>query len=205
MGIKRTLKQTAWISNPIAYQVLGVCSALAVTVKLENAIAMGVALTAVLTLSNVVVSLLRNLIPHRIRIIVELAVISSLVIVVDQFLAAYYYEMSKQLSVFVGLIITNCIVMGRAEAFAMANGPGASFWDGIGNGLGYSWVLVVIGAFREVLGSGTLLGLRVVPQVLYDMGYFNNALMMLPPAAFILLGLIIWVSKALGGAQGEEA
>jgi len=203
--IKRTLKNTTWSSNPIAYQVLGVCSALAVTVQLENGLVMGVALTAVVTCSNVIISLLRNLIPHRIRIIIELAVISALVIIVDQFLQAYYYEMSKRLSVFVGLIITNCIVMGRAEAFAMANGPWLSFWDGIGNGLGYAWVLAVIGTVREIFGFGTLLGVNLIPQALFDAGYVNNGLMVLPPAAFVILGIIIWIAKALGGANGEEA
>ena len=155
--------------------------------------------------SNVVISIMRNAIPHRIRIIVELAVISTLVIIVDQLLQAYAFDVSKRLSVFVGLIITNCIVMGRAEAFAMANPPLASFWDGIGNGLGYAWVLAVIGAIREIFGFGTILGFRVIPESAYNIGYENNGLMVLPPAAFVLLGLLIWVSKALGGAQGEEA
>jgi len=203
--IKKTLKSTMWTSNPIAYQVLGVCSALAVTVQLENGLVMGAALMAVTAGSNVVISIMRNAIPHRIRIIVELAVISTLVIIVDQLLQAYAFDVSKRLSVFVGLIITNCIVMGRAEAFAMANPPLASFWDGIGNGLGYAWVLAVIGAIREIFGFGTILGFRVIPESAYNIGYENNGLMVLPPAAFVLLGLLIWVSKALGGAQGEEA
>lgn len=201
----KIFKSTIWTSNPIAYQVLGVCSALAVTVQLENALVMGAALTIVTMGSNVSISLLRNLIPHRIRIIVELAVISTLVIIVDQFLQAFMYDVSKQLSVFVGLIITNCIVMGRAEAFAMANGPFLSMIDGLGNGLGYAWVLVVIGSLREIFGSGTLLGFTIIPESFYSIGYVNNGLMVLPPAAFVLLGMIIWVSKALGGAQGEEA
>lgn len=201
----KIFKSTIWTSNPIAYQVLGVCSALAVTVQLENALVMGAALTIVTMGSNVSISLLRNLIPHRIRIIVEFAVISTLVIIVDQFLQAFMYDVSKQLSVFVGLIITNCIVMGRAEAFAMANGPFLSMIDGLGNGLGYAWVLVVIGSLREIFGSGTLLGFTIIPESFYSIGYVNNGLMVLPPAAFVLLGMIIWVSKALGGAQGEEA
>lgn len=204
-SVKKNLKNLTWTSNPIAYQVLGICSALAVTVKLENALVMGIALTVVTTFSNVAISLLRNYIPHRIRIIVELAVISTLVIVVDQVLQAYYYSMSKQLSVFVGLIITNCIVMGRAEAFALANGPIASMWDGIGNGLGYAWVLALVGTIRELFGSGTILGYAVVPESFFDFGYVNNSLMVYPPAAFILLGLLIWVAKSFGGASGKEA
>lgn len=203
-SIKKVLKDSTWNSNPIAYQILGICSALAVTVQLNNAIVMGLAVTAVTAGSNVVISLLRNFIPHRIRIIVELSVVASLVIVVDQFLQAYMYDMSKTLSVFVGLIITNCIVLGRAEAFAMANPPWPSFWDGVGNGLGYAWVLAVVGTVRELLGSGTILGFRIVPEAAYDFGYVNNGLMVLPPAAFVLLGLIIWASKRLGGANGES-
>lgn len=205
MSVKKILKSSSWGSNPIAYQVLGICSALAVTVQLKNALVMGIAVTAVTAGSNVAISLLRNFIPHRIRIIVELAVVASLVIVVDQVLQAYMYDMSKTLSVFVGLIITNCIVLGRAEAFAMQNGPWLSLWDGIGNGLGYAWVLALVGATRELLGSGSLLGMRVIPEAAYDVGYVNNGLMVLPPAAFILLGLIVWVSKAFGGASGEES
>lgn len=204
MSVQKILKNSTWGSNPIAYQVLGICSALAVTVQLQNALVMGVAVIAVTAGSNVTISLLRNYIPHRIRIIVELAVVASLVIVVDQVLQAYLYDMSKTLSVFVGLIITNCIVLGRAEAFAMQNGPWLSLWDGIGNGLGYAWVLAIVGATRELLGSGTLFGFRLIPEAAYQAGYVNNGLMVLPPAAFILLGLIVWVSKSLGGASGEE-
>ncbi|MFZ9888037.1 MAG: NADH:ubiquinone reductase (Na(+)-transporting) subunit D [Myxococcota bacterium] len=202
--IKKILKDTTWQSNPIAYQILGICSALAVTVQLNNALVMGLCVMGVTAGSNVVISLLRNYIPHRIRIIVELSVVASLVIIVDQMLQAYMYDMSKTLSVFVGLIITNCIVLGRAEAFAMANPPWPSFWDGIGNGLGYAWVLAVVGAARELFGSGTVLGVRLIPEAAYDFGYVNNGLMVLPPAAFILLGLIIWASKTLGGADGGE-
>jgi Na+-transporting NADH:ubiquinone oxidoreductase subunit D len=202
--IKKTLKDTTWRSNPIAYQVLGICSALAVTVQLENSIVMTIAVLAVLCGSNVTISALRNFIPHRIRIIVELSVVASLVIIVDQLLQAFMFDMSKTLSVFVGLIITNCIILGRAEAFAMANPVWPSFWDGVGNGLGYGWVLCVVGATREFFGAGTILGFRLIPEAAYDFGYLNNGLMVLPPAAFILLGLIIWGSKALGGAEGEE-
>lgn len=205
MNIKKSLTNNLWYSNPIAYQILGVCSTLAVTVNLENGLVMGLALTAVTTLSNVVISLMRNYIPHRIRIIVQLVAISALVIVVDQFLQAYYFSMSKQLSVFVGLIITNCIVMGRAEAFAMANEPLASMWDGLGNGLGYSWVLALIGSIREFFGSGSILGFKLIPEVFYELGYVNNSLMVYPPAAFILLGILIWLSKIFGGAKGVEA
>lgn len=203
MTIKKIIYDSVWVSNPIAFQVLGVCSALAVTVKLEDSLVMGLSLTLVVALSNFLLSSIRKLIPNRIRIIVELAVISSLVNIIDEMLLAYYFEMSKALSVFVSLIITNCIVMGRAEAFALANSPVLSFFDGIGNGLGYAVVLGIIGSLREIFGSGTILGLRVVPQYLYDIGYVDNGLMLIPPAAFILLGLVIWTFKSLGGAKGE--
>jgi Na+-transporting NADH:ubiquinone oxidoreductase subunit D len=202
--IVKQIKESSWQSNPIAYQVLGICSALAVTVQLENAIVMSLAVLVVLIGSNMTISMLRNLIPNRIRIIVQLSVVSSLVIVVDQILQAYVYDISKQLSVFVGLIITNCIILGRAEAFAMANGPIESLWDAVGNAAGYGWVLVVVALFRELLGSGSILGFKLIPQALYDIGYVNNGLMVLAPAAFILLGLIIWASKALGGAEGTD-
>ena len=204
MSVKQIMKSSIWTDNPIAFQVLGVCSALAVTVQMENGIVMGIALTIVVVGSNVMLSIMRNFIPHRIRIIVELAVISSFVIIIDQLLQAYYFEMSKTLSVFVGLIITNCIVMGRAEAFALSHGPLLSFWDGVGNGLGYAIVLILIGGCREVLGSGSLLGFSIIPEYFYNLGYVNNGLMVLPPAAFVLLGLLIWAVKSLGGAQGEE-
>ncbi len=204
-SIKKQIKEASWQSNPIAYQVLGICSALAVTVNVENALIMGASVIAVLSGSNVAISLMRNVIPHRIRIIVQLAVVSTLVILVDQVLKAYLFEASKALSVFVGLIITNCIILGRAEAFAMGNPPMPSLWDAIGNGIGYTWVLVVIGAFRELLGGGQLLGFRVIPISFYEAtGYVDNGLMVLAPAAFILLGLLIWVSKELGGAKGNE-
>lgn len=203
MTIKKIIYNSIWVSNPIAFQVLGVCSALAVTVKLEDSLVMGLSLTLVVALSNFLLSSIRKLIPNRIRIIVELAVISSLVNIIDEMLLAYYFEMSKALSVFVSLIITNCIVMGRAEAFALANSPVLSFFDGIGNGLGYAVVLGIIGSLREIFGSGTILGLKVIPQYLYDIGYVDNGLMLIPPAAFILLGLVIWIFKSLGGAKGE--
>lgn len=204
MSIKKVMKENIWNNNPIAFQVLGVCSALAVTVQLESGLVMGLALTFVVAGSNVIISLIRNLIPHRIRIIVELAVISAFVSILDLLLQAYYFEVSKTLSVFVSLIITNCIVMGRAEAFALANEPLPSFWDGIGNGLGYAFVLAIISGIREVLGSGSVLGFKVIPESIYLLGYSDNGLLLLPPSAFIILGLLIWCFKTLGGAQGEE-
>jgi Na+-transporting NADH:ubiquinone oxidoreductase subunit D len=182
--------------NPITVQVLGICSALAVTVKLEPAFVMTLSVIAVTGFSNLIIALMRNGIPPRIRIIVQLVVIATLVILVDQVLKAYSYEVSKQLSVFVGLIITNCIVMGRLEAFAMANKPWPSFLDGIGNGLGYGWILIVVAFFRELLGSGTIWGYQVVPKGFYSMGYENNGLMILPPMALIIVGVIIWVQRA---------
>jgi len=196
---RKIVKDALWDSNPVTFQVLGICSALAVTVQLKTALVMCVALTFVVSFSNVIISLLRNMIPSKIRIIIQLSVVSSLVILADQILKAYMYDVSKQLSVFVGLIITNCIVMGRAEAFAMANPPGKSFWDGLGNGLGYSAILVLVATAREILGSGTLLGLPVVPQFLYDAGYVNCGLMVLAPGAFFLLGIIIWIQRAISG------
>ncbi len=202
-SISKQIKEASWQSNPIAYQVLGICSALAVTVDIKNALIMSGAVLVVLSGSNMTISLLRNLIPHRIRIIVQLAIVSTLVILVDQILSAFMYQQAKGLSVFIGLIITNCIILGRAEAFAMANGPLASLWDAIGNALGYGWVLVVIGFVRELFGSGTVFGFTVIPEFAYRAGYVNNGLMVLAPAAFIILGLIIWVSKELGGASGE--
>jgi len=196
---KKIVKDALWDNNPITFQVLGICSALAVTVQLKTALVMCAALTFVLTMSNVVISLMRNLIPSKIRIIVELSVISTLVILADQFLKAYMYDVSKQLSVFVGLIITNCIVMGRAEAYAMANPPYKSFLDGLGNSLGYSAVLILVAIGRELLGSGTLLGFQIVPQAMYDAGYVNCGMMVLAPGAFFLLGIIIWIQRAISG------
>ena len=196
---RKQIKEGMWDKNPITFQVLGICSSLAVTTQLKTALVMCAALTFVVAMSNVVISLLRNMIPSKIRIIIQLSVISSLVIVADQFLRAYMYDVSKQLSVFVGLIITNCIVMGRAEAYAMANPPRQSFIDGLGNGLGYSAVLILVATGREILGSGTFLGYRVIPQFMYDHGYVNCGVMVLAPGAFFLLGMIIWVQRALSG------
>ena len=184
-------------ANPVTVLILGICSALAVTAKLKPALVMALSVTVVIALSNLVISLLRKGIPSKIRIIVQLIVIATLVILVDQFLKAFVYDVSKQLSVFVGLIITNCIVMGRLEAFAMANGPWESLLDGIGNGLGYGIILVIVAFFRELFGSGTLLGFQVIPEGLYDFGYMNNGLMILPPMALILLGCIIWVQRSI--------
>jgi len=186
-------------NNPITVQVLGICSALAVTVQVSRSLVMAAAVIGVLCCSNVIISLIRDYIPPSIRIIIQLSVIASLVIVVDQVLQAFLYETSKQLSVFVGLIITNCIIMGRAEAFAMANPPWQAFLDGLGNGLGYGGILVAVAFFRELLGSGTLLGFAVVPQAAYDMGYQNMGLMVLAPGAFILLGLMIWAQRTWTG------
>ena len=182
-------------ANPITVLILGICSALAVTAKLKPAIVMALSVTVVTALSNLVISLLRKGIPSKIRIIVQLIVVATLVILVDQFLKAFVYDVSKQLSVFVGLIITNCIVMGRLEAFAMAHKPWESFLDGIGNGLGYGSILVIVAFFRELFGSGTLFGYQVIPQGLYDFGYVNNGLMILPPMALIIIGIIIWLQK----------
>ncbi|MCK5776404.1 MAG: NADH:ubiquinone reductase (Na(+)-transporting) subunit D [Bacteroidales bacterium] len=183
--------------NPITVQVLGICSALAVTAKLEPAIVMSISVLFVLGLGNVVISLLRNTIPQRIRIIVQLVIIAALVILVDQVLKAFAYEVSKQLSVFVGLIITNCIIMGRFEAFSMANKPWPSFLDGIGNSIGYGMILIIVAFFRELLGSGTILGWKIFEAIgLYDIGYVNNGLMILPPMALITVGIIIWVQRS---------
>ena len=183
-------------NNPITVQMLGVCSALAVTSKLEPSLVMGVSVIAVMAMSNVVISLLRNTIPGRIRIIVQLVVIAALVTIVNEVLKAFAYDVSKQLSVFIGLIITNCIVMGRLEAFALANKPWPSFLDGVGNGLGYALILVIVGFFRELLGSGTLMGFQIIPAKFYEIGYENNGLMILPPMALIVCACIIWVQRA---------
>ena len=183
-------------NNPVIVQMLGVCSALAVTVKLEPAIVMALSVTVVVAFANVIISLIRKTIPPRIRIIVQLVVVAALVTVVSEFLKAYAYDISKQLSVFIGLIITNCILMGRIEAFALANNPWNSFLDGVGNGLGYGAILIIVAFFRELLGSGTLLGYHVVPQAAYDFGYVNNGLMILPPMAMIVVAVIIWVHRS---------
>ncbi len=183
--------------NPITVQVLGICSALAVTAKLEPSIVMTFSVVAVLSVSNVVISLLRNYIPPRIRIIVQLTVIAAMVILVDQFLKAFAYDVSKQLSVFVGLIITNCIIMGRLEAFAMTNKPWPAFLDGLGNAAGYGVILVIVGFFRELLGSGEILGWPVIEKIgLYNIGYENNGLMILAPMALMVVGIIIWVQRS---------
>ncbi len=200
---RKNIKDAMLDSNPVTLQVLGICSALAVTVQLKTALVMCLALTAVLALSNVVISIIRNHIPDSIRVIVQLSVIATLVILADQLLKAYMFDVSKQLSVFVGLIITNCIVMGRAEAFAMANGPLPSFWDGLGNGLGYSAVLILIAVPRELFGSGTLLGYKIIPQAFYDMGYVDCGMMVLAPSALFLIGGIIWVQRFFSGYTEE--
>ena len=183
-------------SNPITVQVLGICSALAVTVKLKPSIVLAISVMVVMAVSNVVISLLRKSVPPRIRIIVQLVVIASMVILVDQVLKAYAYDVSKQLSVFVGLIITNCIIMGRLEAFALGNKPWPSLLDGLGNAAGYGWILIAVAFFRELLGSGTLLDIQVIPQAFYDAGYVNNGMMILPPMALVVVGVIIWIQRA---------
>lgn len=190
--------------NPVLVQILGICSTLAVTASLKPAIVMGISVIVVLAFSNAIISLIRNTIPTTIRIIVQLVVVAALVIIVQQFLVAFQYDVSKQLSVFIGLIITNCILMGRLEAFAMHNGPWASFLDGIGNGIGYTIILVIVGFFRELFGSGSLLGFKVIPQALYDMGYQDNGLMILPPMALITVACIIWVHRARNKELQED-
>ncbi|MBO5708193.1 MAG: NADH:ubiquinone reductase (Na(+)-transporting) subunit D [Bacteroidales bacterium] len=194
---KETFLNPIFKGNPISVLVLGICSSLAVTVQLKGAFVMGLSVIIVTGLSSLVCSLLRNTIPNRIRIIVQLVVVAMMVILVDQVLKAYAYSVSKTLSVYIGLIITNCIVMGRIEAFALGNKPFASLVDGIGNGVGYAMILVIVAFFRELLGSGTLFGFQVIPQAVYDFGYMNNGLMILPPMALILLGCIIWVQRAV--------
>ena len=184
------------LDNPILVQVLGICSALAVTAQLEPAIVMGLAVTVITAFANVIISVIRNTIPMRIRIIVQLVVVAALVTIVSQILKAFAYDVSVQLSVYVGLIITNCILMGRLEAFAMMNKPWPSFLDGIGNGLGYALVLVIVGGLRELLGRGSLLGFQIIPDCFYDFGYANNGMMTMPAMALILLGCVIWVHRA---------
>jgi len=199
-GLKKTLIDPLIDENPISKQVLGICSALAVTVKVENALVMSIALIFVVAFSNLIISLMRNAIPNRIRIIVEMSVIATLVILTDQILKAYLFDISRQLSVFVGLIITNCIVLGRAEAFALQNPPWPSFVDGVGNGLGYGLILMLVATGREILGFGTWMGLRLLPE-----GYPGNGLALLAPGAFILLGLIIWAQRSIfGNPELEE-
>ena len=204
----KSLKELLWVpvlgNNPIALQVLGICSALAVTSKVSTALTMAVSLTLVTGFSGLFITLIRNQIPSSIRMIVQVVIIATLVILVDQILKAFSYELSRALSVFVGLIITNCIVMGRAEAFAMSNPPGASFLDGIGNGLGYSFILVIVGVVRELLGSGSILGYEILSLVNNGGWYLPNGLLLLPPSAFFLIGVIIWVIRAKYPAQVEE-
>ncbi len=183
-------------NNPVIVQMLGVCSALAVTVKLRPAFVMAISVIAVMAFSNVIISLLRKTIPNRIRIIIQLVVVAALVTIVNEVLKAFAYDVSKQLSVYVGLIITNCILMGRLEAFALGNRPWESFLDGIGNGFGYGIILVVVAFFRELFGSGTLFGFQVIPQAFYDIGYVNNGLMIMPPMALILCAIIIWIHRS---------
>jgi len=200
---KEALTDPLMKNNPISLQVLGICSALAVTVQLNTAVVMTLAVVSVLSISNTVISILRKMIPGKVRIIVQLSVIASLVILTDQILQAYMYDISKQLSVFVSLIITNCIVMGRAEAFAMQNAPGKSFLDGLGNGLGYGGILISVAFFRELLGSGTVYGISVIPDSFYAAGYQNMGLMVLSPGAFIILGLIVWAQRMVSGVEEE--
>lgn len=197
---RKTFKDPFMVNNPITLQVLGICSALAVTAQLKPSLVMGIAVVFVVAGANVTISMVRKFIPGRVRIIVEMTVVATLVILVDQVLRAYAFEVSKQLSLFVGLIITNCIVLGRLEAFAMGNKVWPSFLDGLGNGLSYAAVIAIVGFFRELMGSGQVLGFKVVPQVLYDnLGYTNNGLMVLAPGAFIILGLLIWVQRTVSG------
>jgi Na+-transporting NADH:ubiquinone oxidoreductase subunit D len=184
------------LDNPVTVQILGICSALAVTVKMKPAIVMGISVTVVTAVSNLLISLLRNYIPPRIRIIVQLVVVATMVILVDQFLRAFVYDVSKQLSVYVGLIITNCIIMGRLEAFAMGNKPWPSFIDGIGNGAGYAMILIVVAFIREVFGSGTILGMHIIPEGFYKAGYANNGMMIMPTMALVLVGVIIWIQRS---------
>mgnify|MGYP001159504590 CR=1 FL=1 len=205
MSNKKTFIDPLIDNNPVTKQVLGICSALAVTVKVEQALVMTLALTVVVTMSNVIISLLRKYIPSSIRIIVQLAVISTLVTLIDKVLEAYMYDVSKELSVFVGLIITNCIIMGRLEAFALGNTPGKAFLDGLGNSFGYGVILIVVAFFRELLGAGTLYGYPVIEKLgLYELGYENNGMMILPPMALVTVGIIIWWQRARNEKLIEE-
>ena len=189
-------KQPLWVNNPVLVQILGICSALAVTAQLKPAIVMGLSVTVIVAMSNVIISLLRNTIPNRIRIIIQLVVVAALVTIVSEILKAFAYDVSVQLSVYVGLIITNCILMGRLEAFAMQNGPVQSLIDGFANGLGYGLILVIVGAFRELLGRGSLLGYQIIPEGAYDFGYINNGMMTMPAMALIMIGVVIWIHRA---------
>lgn len=195
--LKETILNPILKGNPITVLVLGICSSLAVTVQMKGAFVMGLSVIVVTALSNFIVSLMRNSIPNRVRIIVQLVVVSLMVILVDQFLKAYAYSIETQLSVYVGLIITNCIVMGRIEAFGLGNKPISSLLDGLANGAGYAMILLIVAFFRELFGSGTLFGFQVIPQCFYDAGYMNNGLVILPPVALILLGCIVWVQRSI--------
>ncbi len=201
---KRLLSDPMNDDNPITIQVLGICSALAITVQVKQAVVMSLSVLVVMIGANLIVSLLRNLIPSRVRIIVQLVIVAALVILVDQVLKAYMYEVSKQLSVFVGLIITNCIIMGRLEAFALNNKPWPSFLDAVGNAAGYGWILIAVAVVRELFGSGKLYGFQVIPDAFYDFGYFNNGLMILPPMALITVGIIIWIQRSKNTKLIEE-
>lgn len=201
---KKLLSDPLNDSNPITVQVLGICSALAITVQVKQAIVMSLSVLAVMIGGNLIISLIRNIIPSRIRIIVQLVVVASLVILVDQVLKAYVYDVSKALSVFVGLIITNCIIMGRLEAFALGNKPWPSILDAIGNAAGYGWILIAVAVVRELLGSGSLLGIQLIPSAVFELGYMNNNLMILPPMALITVGVIIWIQRAKNTALIEE-
>jgi Na+-transporting NADH:ubiquinone oxidoreductase subunit D len=195
----KTFTEPIWGENPINIQMLGICSALAVTVQMKTALVMGLSMTFVVSFSNLIISFMRKIIPRNIRIIVELAVIATLVILTDEFLRAFYYDISKQLSVFVGLIITNCIVLGRAEAFALSNSPHLAFIDGLGNGAGYGLVLITVACIREFFGSGKLFGFRIIPESFYAAGYEDAGFMLLAPAAFIIIGLLVWLQKSITG------
>ena len=201
---KKVFKEPISISNPITIQVLGICSALAVTSQLKPSLVMGAAVIVVMVFSSFIISLMRKYIPSRIRIIVEMTVVATMVILVDQFLKAYLFEVSKQLSIFVGLIITNCIVLGRLEAFSLSNKPWPSVLDALGNGIGYAFIIAVVGFFRELLGSGKILEYQIIPQSMYDAGYLNNGLMVLAPGAFIILGMIIWVQRTITGEVEKD-
>ncbi len=201
---KETLLGPLNKNNPVILQVLGICSALAVTVELKPAIVMGLSVTIIVSLANVIISLLRNTIPNSVRIIVQLVVVAAVVTVVSEVLKAFAYDVSVQLSVYIGLIITNCILMGRLEAFAMSNKPWDSFLDGIGNGIGYAWILIAVAFFRELLGSGKLLGFQVIPNCFYEAGYMNNGLMMMPSMALILVACIIWIHRSLNKELQEK-
>lgn len=202
--LKNTLLGPLSKNNPVVIQVLGICSALAVTVQLKPALVMGLSVTVILSLSNVVISLIRNTIPNSVRIIVQLVVVAALVTVVSEVLKAFAYDVSVQLSVYIGLIITNCILMGRLEAFAMGNKPWPAFLDGLGNGIGYAIILIIVAFFRELLGSGTLLGFRIIPQSFYDAGYANNGLMMMPAMALIIVACVIWVHRSVNKDLQEK-